>query len=156
MFLDELSNVVHDACHAYNRAAVPCLVDILIPVHFRQLVKRNAPIELRALLIKLLLLLLNTSLIDFVLTELLQVIGEPELFASPDKPFSGIVLVPFDCVAIVRRKLMMKVVVTLTKSDKSGDDMVPRAVLIIKRLVAQPMSPLTVLDSKKTSLGGTG
>lgn len=29
----------------------------------------------------------------------------------------------------------MKVVVTLTKSDKSGDDMVSRRILIIKRLI---------------------
>lgn len=42
---------------------------------------------------------------------------------------------PFDGVAVVRGKLVMEIVISLTKSDESGDDMIARRIAVVKWLV---------------------
>ena len=44
----------------------------------------------------------------------LQVAGKTELLAYPDEPLRGVVLVPFDGIAVVHRELVVEVVVTFT------------------------------------------
>jgi hypothetical protein len=82
---------------------------------------------------------LDTALLDLVGTELLEVGGETELAPQPDGPLGRVVLVPLDSVAVVGGELVMEVVVALTESDKSSDDVVPGAVAVVERLVAEPV-----------------
>jgi len=137
--LDEVGDVVNNTSHSDEAAARFGLVDIIIPLHDRELVKRNAPVELGALLVEFLLLLLNATFLDLVRLELLQVKGETELLPNPDGPFGGVILVPFDGIAVIRRELVVEVVITLTESDKCSDDMVARRVAVVKWLVTKPM-----------------
>ena len=59
--------------------AVLGLLNVVVPLNNRKLLKRYTPVELGALLVNLLLELLNTTLLDLVGTELLEVGGETEL-----------------------------------------------------------------------------
>src|SRR6202012_3692105 len=95
--------------------AVLALVNIIIPFHDGELLKRHTPVEPGPLLVELLLLLLQTTLLDFVGAELLEIIRETELLAGPDEPFGGIILVPLDGVAVIRWKLMVEIVISLTE-----------------------------------------
>ena len=47
---------------------------------------------------------------------------------------------PFNCIPVVGRKLVMKVVVSFAKSDEGGDDVIPGRVAVIEWLVTEPMS----------------
>ena len=68
-----------------------------------------------------------------------QVRSKADFLAYPDEPFSRIVLVPSEGIAVVHWELMVKVVVTFTNGHKSGNKMVARRVLIIERRISQPM-----------------
>ena len=70
------------------------------------------------------MLLLDAAFFDFVLLELLEVVGQAHLLPQPDAPFGGVVLEGFDGVAVVRGELVVEVVVAFTKRDESGDDVV--------------------------------
>lgn len=85
-------------------------------------------------------MLLDAALLDFVLLELLEVIGEAELLPQPDGPFGGVVLMPFDGVAVVGGELVVEVVVSFAEGDEGGDDVVPGRVAVVEGLVAQPVS----------------
>ena len=65
---------------------------------------------------------------------------EPDHLAERDEPFSWIVLVPFDSIAIIHGELVVEVVVALSNGDESGDDMVARSVLVVERCLTEPMS----------------
>lgn len=82
---------------------------------------------------------MDATLLDLVGTELLEVGGETELAPQPDGPLGGVVLVPLDSVTVVGGELVVEVVVTFTKGDKSGDDVVPGAVAVVEGLVAEPV-----------------
>ena len=47
--------------------------------------------------------------------------------------------VPFDSIAIIRRKLVMEVVVAFAEGDQGGEDMIPGRVAVIKGLITKPM-----------------
>ncbi len=115
------------------------MLNIVVPLDNGKLIKRDTPVELSALLINLLLELLDTTLLNLVGTELLEVGGEAKLAPEPDGPFGGIVLVPFNGIAVVRGELVMEVVVTFTESDESSDEMIPWAVAVIEWLVTEPV-----------------
>lgn len=99
--LDEVGDVVDNTGDGNQTTAVLGLLDVFLPFHDGQLVERDTPVELGAALVDLLLQLLDTALFDLVGAELLEVVGEAELLPDPDGPFGGVVLVPFDGVAVV-------------------------------------------------------
>ena len=138
--VDEVGHIVHNTSDSDEATAILGLVNIVVPLHDRQLLKRHTPVKLGALLVKLLLLLLKTALLNLVGAELLEVVGEAELLPCPDRPLGRVVLVPLNGVAVVGGELVVEVVVALTKSDKSSDDVVTGAVAIVEGLVTEPVS----------------
>ncbi len=60
--------------------------------------------------------------------------------AKRDEPFGGVVLIPPDSVAIISRKLVMKVVISFPKGDERGDQMVPGRMLVVERRLPEPVS----------------
>lgn len=66
--------------------------------------------------------------------------SETELLASPDEPFGGIILVPFDSVTVIHRELMVEVVITFTNCREGGEDMVAGTVLVVKGSISEPVS----------------
>jgi hypothetical protein len=94
VFVDEVGHVMNNASDSNQTTAILDLVDVIIPLNDGELVKWDTPVELRALLVKLLLELLNTALLDLVGAELLEVVGKTELAPDPDAPLGRVVLVP--------------------------------------------------------------
>lgn len=139
MVLDEVGDIVNDTGDRNESLAILRLLNEIIPVDNRKLFKRHTPVEPGALLVELLLLLLQPALLNLVLAESLEVGGQTELLPHPDAPLGGVVLVPLNGVAVIGGKLVMKVVVALTECNKSGEDMVARAVAVVKRLLTEPV-----------------
>ena len=140
VLVDEVGYIMDDTSNSDETTAVLGLLNIVVPLNDGELVERNAPVELSALLVKLLLELLDTTLLDFVGAELLEIGSKAELAPQPDAPLGGVVLVPLDSVAVVRGELVVEVVVAFTESDKGSDDVVPGAVAVVERLVSKPVS----------------
>ena len=69
----------------------------------------------------------------------LEMAGKTKLLAYPDEPFGGIILIPPNCVSVVHRELVVKVVIALSNCDQGGDQMVARRVFVIKRRFSQPV-----------------
>jgi len=99
--LDEVGNIVDNTSNSDESAAVLGFGLVIIPVDDRQLLERNTPVESLSLLVELLLQLLETALLNLVLLKLLQVVGESELLPDPDSPLGGVVLMPFNSIAVV-------------------------------------------------------
>lgn len=97
----ERSDVVDHACDSYQRSTTSINTRGLeiIPINDRKLAEWNAPLESCASGIKLLLLLLETTLFDFIRAELLEIVGEIKLSPDPDWPFSWVVLIPCNGIA---------------------------------------------------------
>jgi hypothetical protein len=77
-----------------------------------------------------LLHLLDSTLLDLIVTEPLEVVGEAQ---HPNAPLDGIVLILFNCIPVVEREFVMKVVVALAKCDQGGDDVVSGRVSVVER-----------------------
>lgn len=73
MILNELTNVMDYSRDCDETATILNLILEIVPFHHGQGFYRNAPVELPALLIELLLLLLDTPFLDFVLLRLASV-----------------------------------------------------------------------------------
>jgi len=99
--LDESGNIMDNTGDGNQSTAILGLSLVVIPVDDWQLLKRNTPVESLSLLVELLLQLLETTLLNLILLELLQVIGEAELLADPDDPLCRVILMPFDSIAVV-------------------------------------------------------
>ena len=99
--LDEGRNIVDNTGDSNQGTAILGLSLVVFPVNDWQLLKRNTPVESLSLLVELLLQLLETTLLNLILLELLQVIGEAELLPDPDDPLCRVVLMPFDSIAVV-------------------------------------------------------
>ena len=69
----------------------------------------------------------------------LQLVCQANLLHSPDEPFGGIVLVPFDSIPVVHRELMVEIVITLSNGDKSSNHMIAGCVLVIERSFTKPV-----------------
>ena len=82
--LDEVADVVDDTGNGDQAATILGLVLVVVPFHDWELVERDTPVETGTLLVELLLELLDAALLDFVASELLEVVGEAELLAKPD------------------------------------------------------------------------
>jgi hypothetical protein len=139
VLVDEIGDIVDNTGDSDQATAVLGLFNVVVPLDDRELVERNTPVKLSALLVNLLLELLNTTLLDLVRTELLEVGSETELAPEPDGPLGGVVLVPLDGVAVVRGELVVEVVVTLAEGDKRSDDVIPGAVAVVEGLVTEPV-----------------
>lgn len=63
-----------------------------------------------------------------------------ELLASEDKPFGGVILVPFDSISIVHWELVVEVVITFTNGNESGDEVITRCMLVVKWRLAEIVS----------------
>lgn len=137
--LDEVAHIVNNTGDSHESAAVLGFGLVGVPVDDGELLERNTPVESLSLLVELLLQLLETTLLDFVLLELLEIIGESELLPDPDRPLRRVILMPFDSIAVVRWEFVVEVVVTLTESDESGDNVVTRRVAVVEWLVTKPM-----------------
>lgn len=70
----------------------------------------------------------------------LQLVGQTDLLHSPDEPLGRIVLVPFDGIPVVHRKLVVEIVITLPDCNERGDHMIAGCVLVIERSFTEPMS----------------
>lgn len=136
---DEVGDIVDHPSDGDETSSVLGLVREIIPFDDRQGIQRNPPIQLGASLVEFLLHLLDLPLFNFVLLELLQVVGETQLLPNPDRPFRGVILVPFDGVAIIGREFMMKIMVSFAQSHQSRDDVIARGVSVIKWLIAEPV-----------------
>ena len=123
---DELADIMDDTSDNNPGLAVLRLSDEVVPADNGQVLQRNTPVESGSLLVELLLNLLETALLDLVVGELLQVVGEAELLPDPDAPLGGIILPPLNGVTEIAGELVVEVVVTLTKGDKGGDDVISR------------------------------
>lgn len=91
VLLDKVGNVVDDTSDQNESTALISLGLEVVEIHDGKLFERNTPVELSALAVDLLLELLNATLLDFVLAELLEVVGESELLPGPDAPLGGII-----------------------------------------------------------------
>lgn len=56
-----------------------------------------------------------------------------------DEPLGRVVLEPLDGVSEIHRELVVEVVVTFSDGAKSGEKVVAGSVLVIERLVSEPM-----------------
>lgn len=137
--LDEGGHVMDDTSNSDEGLAVLGLGDKVVPADDGKLLQRSTPVEPGALLVELLLELLDTALLDFVGTELLEVVGEAERLPDEDCPLGGIVLPPLNGVAVIRGELVVEVVVSLAEGDESSDDVVTGRVAVVERLVSKPV-----------------
>ena len=126
VILDELANVVDDTSDSDPGLAVLGLGNKVVPADNGEVLEGNTPVKGGALLVELLLLLLETALLDLVVGELLEVVSETELLPHPDAPLGGVILPPLNSVTEIAGELVVEVVVTLTKGDKGGDDVISR------------------------------
>ena len=101
MILNEIGDVMDNTSNSDQSTAVLSLGLIVVPVDDGELFERDAPVKRSPLLIELLLELLKTALLNLVRLELLQVISEAQLLPGPDGPFSGIILMPLDCISVI-------------------------------------------------------
>lgn len=139
VILDESSDVVNNARNRDESAPILRLLDKVVPLHDGKLLEWDTPVELRALLIKLLLQLLHAALLDFIGAELLKIIGKANFLHHPDEPLGRIILPPLNGIAVVGRELVVEVVVALAEGDDRGDDVVAGGVAVIEGLVADPV-----------------
>lgn len=124
--LDELADIVDDTGDSDPGLAVLGLGNEVVPADNGEVLEGNTPVKGGTLLVELLLLLLETALLDLVVRELLEVVGETELLPGPDAPLGGVILPPLNSVAEIAGELVVEVVVTLTKGDESSDDVISR------------------------------
>lgn len=137
--LDEVCDVVDDAGHCDQGLAVLGLGHEVVPSDDGELLKGNAPVKLGTLGIELLLLLLETTLLDLVGAEGVQVVGLSDEAHEVDEHLGRVVLPPLDGVAVITWELVVEVVVSLAEGDESSDDVVTRAVAVVERLITEPM-----------------
>jgi hypothetical protein len=136
---NELANVVDDTGNGNPGLAVLGLLDKVVPADDGQGLQWLAPVESGALLVELLLLLLETALLDLVLGEGLEVVGEADPLHDGDEPLGRVILPPLNSVAEVAGELVVEVVVALAEGHESGDDVVARRVAVIEGLVTEPV-----------------
>jgi hypothetical protein len=140
VIFDESRHVMNDTSDSDETTTVLSLLDVLVPLHDWKLLEWNAPVKLRALLIQLLLLLLHSSFLNLVCTELLEVVSESDLLHCPDEPLCRVVLPPFNGIAVVGRELVVEVVIAFAEGNESSDEVITGRIAVVKGLVAEPVS----------------
>lgn len=139
VLVDEVGDIMNNTSDSDETTAIANLFNIVVPFDNGELVERDTPVELGALLVKLFLELLDAALFDFVGTELLQIVGKTKLAPEPDAPLGRVVLVPLNGVAVVGWKLVVEIVVSLAEGNKCSNDVVPGAVAVVEGLIAEPV-----------------
>jgi len=140
VLFDEGGHVVDNTSNCNECLSVLGARYIIVPVNNWELLKWNTPVESLSLLVEFLLELLETTLLDLVVLELLEIVGEAKLLPDPDRPLGRVILMPFDSIAIIRRELVVEVVVTFSQGNESSDNVITRRVAVIKWLVTEPVS----------------
>jgi hypothetical protein len=69
----------------------------------------------------------------------LQMRRQSDFGAKRDEPFGGIILIPPDSVAVVSRKLVVEVVISLPEGDERGDHVVPWRMPVVERRLPEPV-----------------
>jgi hypothetical protein len=73
------------------------------------------------------------------MTSYLEMTRKSDCLASVDEPLGRIILIPLDSVAVVHGELVVEVVVSLTNSGESGEDMVSRSMFVIEGAISEPV-----------------
>ena len=102
------------------------------------------------------MLLLQHSLLNFIVGEFLETGGQAEVETDLDQPFGWVVLPPLDSVSVIGGIAVMVVVVSFTKSDECGEDVVSWGMSVIERLIAEPVgkrvdAERSVVDKDKSA-----
>jgi hypothetical protein len=139
MILDKVGYIVDDTGNSNESSAVLGFSLVGIPVDDWELFERNTPVKSLSLLVKLLLELLEATLLDLILLELLEVICKAELLPDPDRPLGRVILMPFNSIPVVRWEFVMEVVVTLAESDDGSDNVITGRVAVVEWLITKPM-----------------
>ena len=139
VLFDECSYVMDNTSNSDECLTILGARYIIFPIHDWKLLEWNTPIKSLSLLVEFLLQLLETSLFDFVVLELLEIISEAELLPDPDRPLCRVILMPFDSIAVIRGEFVVEVVVTLSECDESCDNVITRRVAVIEWLITEPM-----------------
>lgn len=139
VILGERRAVVNETVDSDERSFLGLGLEVF-PRDDRELVARLGPLNVGALLLELQQLHGVLSLSDLVVGESLQVRGKTKRRHGPDEPLGRVVLEPLDGVSEIHRELVVEVVVTLTDGAESGDKVVAGSVLVVERLVTEPMS----------------
>ena len=64
---------------------------------------------------------------------------KPHFLTSINKPLRGIILIPFDSIAVVHRKLVVEIVVTFTDGNECSGKVIARCMLVIEWRFAKPV-----------------
>ena len=80
------------------------------------------------------------ALPNLIIREGLKMACQTDRLHDPDEPLGGVILVPFDRVAVIHGELVVEVVITFTNRDESSDHVVTRSVLVIEWRVTKPVS----------------
>lgn len=109
------------------------------PADDRQLLVTGSPLEIILGFAKPLKLHRQLTLLHLVIGEDLQVTSETELRADSDEPLGGVVLVPFEGIAVVHGELVMEVVIALSNSNNSRHEVITGSVLVVERTFTEPV-----------------
>lgn len=74
--------------------------------------------------------------------------SQPDLLATPDEPFRRIILVPFDCISIVHRELVVEVMISFSDRNEGGDKMISRCMFIVEWGFSKPMGERIHAESR--------
>ena len=80
------------------------------------------------------------TLFDLVVGELLEVGSETENRHGRDEPLGWVVLEPLDGVSEIHGELVVEVVVAFTNGAEGSEKVVGGSVLVVKRLLTEPVS----------------
>lgn len=160
VLFDEVPNVVDDAldhdplCALFRGGFLE-----LVKSEGWELLDGAAPLETALCLVELLLLHVDLTLFDLVGGEGLEIGSETEKIANPDEPLCGVVLVKEDGIAVVLGELVVEVVVTFSKGDEGGDEVIARGVTVVKGGIAEVVSEAVdakggVVDGDETGDAG--
>jgi len=122
-----------------NKRSLLCLSLEVVPRNDREVVGAFWPLELFRLCVEFLQLHRVLTLLDFVVRETLEVGSETERRHGANEPLGRVVLVPLDGVSEIHWELVVEVVVTFANSDERGEKVISRSVLVVERLVTEPV-----------------
>jgi len=158
MLIHEVGNIVNEPSNQNERSFGRLLL-VAIPRNNGELIAVRGPKETFLGLSEAFQLHRELTFANFVIRENLQLLGQADLLHSPDEPFGRIILVPFDGIPVVHRKLVVEIVIALSNGDKSSDHMIAGCVLVIERSFTEPMSERIdaegrVMNKNKSRCGG--
>lgn len=118
------------------------------PTNNRQTFCLQRPAQAVLNLLELLQLHGQPSFDDFIARKPLQVVCQTHSGTAGNEPLGWIVLVPKERIAVVHRKLMVEIVVSLAHGEDSRDDVIARSQDVVVGCVSQPVR--NGVDTKRT------